>query len=95
MSFITTSSYKACGSKILEHILSDYHHYVERVRKNTLASRERALTASEEHKAILEAVLNKDEERAEKIANEHIFKSMENIEHQGLEKLMEKHGLDQ
>ena len=89
------SLYKACGSKILEHILSDYHHYVERVRKNTLASRERALTASEEHKAILEAVLNKDEERAEKIANEHIFKSMENIEHQGLEKLMEKHGLDQ
>ena len=53
------------------------------------------MTASEEHKAILEAVLNTDEERAEKIANEHIFKSMENIEHQGLEKLMEKHGLDQ
>ena len=89
------SLYKACGSKILEHILSEYLHYVERVRKSSLASSERALTASEEHKAFLEAVLNKDEERAEKIANEHIFKSMENIEHQGLEKLMEKHGLDQ
>lgn len=83
--------YKACGSKILEHILSDYHHYVERVRKNTLSSQERARKASEEHKAILEAVINKDEERAEKLANEHIFQSMANIEHQGLEKLMEKH----
>lgn len=83
--------YKACGSKILEHILSDYHHYVERVRKNTLSSKERARKASEEHKAILDAVMNKDGERAERLANEHIFQSMENIEHQGLEKLMEKH----
>ncbi len=83
--------YKACGSKILEHILSDYHHYVERVRKNTLSSKERARKASEEHKAILDAVLNKDAELAERLANEHIFQSMENIEHQGLEKLMEKH----
>lgn len=83
--------YKACGSKILEHILSDYHHYVERVRKNTLSSQERARTASMEHKAILNAVINKDEEKAEKLANEHIFQSLANIKHQGLDKLMEKH----
>lgn len=84
------SLYKACGSKILEHILSDYHHYVERVRKNTLSSQERARTASEEHKAILEAVINKDEELAERLANEHIVQSIANIRHQGLDKLMEK-----
>lgn len=82
--------YEACGSRILEHILSDYHHYVERVRKNTLSSRERAKKASGEHKAMLQAVINKDEEKAEKLANEHIYRSMENIEHQGLEKLMLK-----
>lgn len=82
--------YKACGSKILEHILSDYHHYVERVRKNTLSSKERARTASAEHKAILEAVINKDEELAERLANEHIFQSIANIRHQGLDKLMGK-----
>lgn len=81
--------YEACGSKILEHILSDYHHYVERVRKNTLSSRERASKASEEHSAILEAVREKDVLLAEKLANEHIFRSMENIEHQGLNKLMD------
>lgn len=83
------SLYKACGSRILEHILSDYHHYVERVRRNTLSSKERAAKASEEHKAILEAVVGKDQERAERLANEHIFCSIDNIRHQGMEKLMQ------
>ena len=82
--------YEACGSKILEHILSDYHHYVERVRKNTLSSYERASMASAEHKAILQSVKDKDEARAERLANEHIFQSIANIRHQGLDKLMEK-----
>lgn len=80
--------YEACGSKVLEHILSDYHHYVERVRKNTLSSQERAREAAMEHKAILEAVRCQDEEKAEKLANEHIYRSLDNIKNQGLEKLM-------
>ena len=82
--------YEACGSRILEHILSDYHHYVERVRKNTLSSYERASMASAEHKAILQSVKDKDEARAERLANEHIFKSIDNIKNQGLDKLMQK-----
>lgn len=82
--------YEACGSRILEHILSDYHHYVERVRKNTLSSYERASMASAEHKAILQSVKDKDEARAERLANEHIFKSIDNIKSQGLDKLMRK-----
>lgn len=80
--------YEACGSKVLEHILSDYHHYVERVRKNTLSSQERAQQAAVEHTAILEAVRNQNEEKAEKLANEHIYRSLENIKNQGLENLM-------
>lgn len=83
--------YESCGSKVLEHILADYHHYVERVRKNTLSSQERANKASEEHSAILESLKQKDGERAERLANEHIFQSLANIKHQGLEKLMKKH----
>ena len=71
--------YQACGSK------------VERVRKNTLSSRERASKAGEEHGAILEALKKKDEETAERLANEHIFRSLANIKHQGLDKLMKKH----
>ena len=83
--------YEASGSKILEHILADYHHYVERVRKNTLSSQERARKAGAEHKAILQAVRDKNEALAEKLANEHIFSSLENIRHHGLDKLMKKH----
>ena len=86
--------YQACGSKILEHILSDYHHYVERVRKNTLSSQERASMAGREHKAILQSVKDKDEEKAERLANEHIFKSIANIKNQGLDKLMQKHRIN-
>ena len=73
---------------VLEHILSDYHHYVERVRKNTLSSQGRAGKAAEEHKAILNAVREKNEELAEKLANEHIYRSLENIKKQGMENLM-------
>ena len=80
--------YQACGSRILEHLLSDYHHYVERVRKNTLAFQKRAKEASAEHKAILEAVVCKDEVLAERLANEHVIRSFANIQSQGVEKFM-------
>jgi DNA-binding GntR family transcriptional regulator len=82
--------YAASGSKVLEHILSDYHHYVERVRKNTLSSKERAGQAAEEHRAILDAVRTQEEALAEKLANEHIYRSLENIKKQGMDNLMGK-----
>jgi len=76
--------YKASGSKILNHVLSDFHHYVERVRKITLAMPERATKSSEEHAAILDAIKKRDGELAEKLAHEHIIKSMKNIIDRGL-----------
>lgn len=83
--------YKASGSKILEHILSDYHHYVERVRKNTLSLQKRAAMAVMEHKAILQAIEDRDEEMAGQLANEHILNSIANIKSQGIGNLMQKH----
>lgn len=80
--------YAACGSKALKHVLSNYHHYVERVRKNTLSSRLRAREAAAEHKAILEAVRDQDADTAERLANEHIERSLANIKKQGVERLM-------
>ena len=47
--------YEASNSKILEHVLSDFHHYVQRIRKTTLADPKRAEHSNEEHKAILDA----------------------------------------
>lgn len=82
--------YASCGSKILEHVLTDYHQYVERVRRNTLSSLERATEAVQEHKSILNALRSKDADTAERLANEHIYKSMKNIQNHGLENLMKK-----
>lgn len=76
--------YDACGSKMLRHVLRDFHQYVESVRKQTLSRSERACAAIEEHKGILEAIKNRDEELAEELSNEHILTTMENLRIRGL-----------
>lgn len=76
--------YEASGSKILKHILSDFHHYVERVRKITLSSDLRAVNSNKEHAAILEAIKQRDGEKAEALAHEHIMNTIKNIAERGL-----------
>jgi DNA-binding GntR family transcriptional regulator len=76
--------YKASGSKILDHVLSDFHHYVERIRKITLSMPSRASKSSEEHAAILDAIKKRDGELAEALAHEHIMNSIKNISEHGL-----------
>lgn len=76
--------YAASGSKLLNHILTDFHHYVQRVRKITLASVNRAENSNREHTAILEAIKNRDGEKAEQLAHEHIMNTIKNINECGL-----------
>lgn len=76
--------YKASGSKILDHVLSDFHHYVERIRKVTLSRPTRARRSNEEHAAILDAIRKRDGKLAEELAHEHIMNTMKNISEQGL-----------
>lgn len=76
--------YKASGSKILNHVLSDFHHYVERIRKITLAAPTRASQSSKEHADILDAIRKRDGELAEALAHEHIMNTIKNISEQGL-----------
>ncbi len=78
--------YEASGSRMLKHVLSDFHHYVERVRKASLLSPGRSQLFNEEHKAILEAIREKDKEKAERLANAHMKNTIANISEQGLEK---------
>lgn len=80
--------YDASQSKILDHVLSDFHHYVERVRKVALSSKERACKCSEEHRLILEAIKEKDAKRAEELANIHMMNSIRNLGDYGLEHLL-------
>lgn len=76
--------YRASGSKILEHELTTFHQYVERMRKKSLGKAERAIKANEEHKAILEAIRQRDGELAEKLAHEHIIETIRNMNKEGL-----------
>lgn len=76
--------YKASGSKILDHVLSDFHHYVERIRKITLSRDQRATKSNAEHAAILDAIKKRDGDLAEALAHEHIINTIKNISDQGL-----------
>ncbi|TCK92871.1 GntR family transcriptional regulator [Natranaerovirga hydrolytica] len=71
--------YDASNSKTLKHLLSDFHYYVQKVRKESLSTNKRALKSIEEHKAILEAIKNKDGDKAEYLANLHIKNTSKNV----------------
>lgn len=76
--------YEACNSKMLEHQLKDFHEYVLRVRKKTLANVNRGPKSNEEHEQIMEAIKAKDADRAEKLANMHMINAYENMVKNGL-----------
>lgn len=80
--------YEASNSKILNHVLSDFHHYVQRVRKVTLSSMRRAINSNAEHMAIVEALKSKDLDKAEVLAHEHLMNTIKNISEQGLENII-------
>ncbi len=73
------SIYKASGSKILEHELTTFHHYLERIRKQSLQKEHRAKESNEEHLAILEAMRKRDGDLAEQLAHKHIIQTIENM----------------
>jgi DNA-binding GntR family transcriptional regulator len=76
--------YEASDSKILNHVLTDFHHYVQRIRKITLSSDNRAANSNKEHTAILDAIRQRDGQKAEFLAHEHIMNTIKNISEQGL-----------
>lgn len=77
--------YEACNSKMLEHLLKDFHQYVLRVRKKTLADAGRGEASNHEHRLIMEAIKAKDAAKAEELANRHMINAYENMVKNGLE----------
>lgn len=71
--------YKASNSRILEHVLSDFHKYVKMARTISVGANNRAEKSIAEHKEILEAMKKRDADLAERLANEHIMEVMENL----------------
>lgn len=71
--------YRASESRILEHVLSDFHKYVQLARGNSVKTESRAQKSLEEHREILEALKENDAEKAERLANTHILNVMKNL----------------
>ena len=75
--------YEASNSRILEHVLSDFHKYVQAARSRSVAKKDRARNSILEHRNILEAMKNKDADLAEELANQHIMNVMDNLHMKG------------
>ena len=71
--------YEASNSRILEHVLSDFHKYVQMARMMSVGAKDRAERSIEEHRDLLKAIKDKDPDKAEWLANQHIMKVMENL----------------
>jgi DNA-binding GntR family transcriptional regulator len=71
--------YKACNSKPLMHTLSTFHHYVLKARNASFSTPGRAQKVLEEHKAILQAIIEKNPDKAEKLTIEHIRNAILNL----------------
>ena len=73
-----------CDSKMLEHLLMDYHQYVQSVRQKTLSNIERSTASNKEHRAIMEAIKAGNADLAEKLAHEHMINAYDNMLKNGL-----------
>lgn len=82
--------YKASGSRILEHTLTDFHQYVQRVRMASIMKKRRMEKSNDEHDAILTAIREHDEEKAELVANRHISNTVENLKNYDLDSVLSK-----
>jgi len=71
--------FKASKSMPLMHTLSTFHSYVQKARKVSMSSPERAAAALEEHKAIMQAIIDRDADRAEKLMTEHVRNASLNL----------------
>ena len=76
--------YEASNSKMLEHVLREFHEYVLRVRKKTLSDDARGVQSNAENRQIMEAIKLRDADLAEQLANAHIRKAYQNMVKSGL-----------
>ena len=82
--------YEACDSKMLEHLLKDFHHYVQRVRKTSLSKQQRAEKSTKEHEAIMEAIKEKNPDHADQLATLHVLNTMKHVKRYRIEEIVEE-----
>ena len=64
--------YDNCGSRALQETLTRLHRKIQQYRRNAIQTPERAQSSVNEHKAILEAITQRDADLAVARMNEHI-----------------------
>ena len=84
-----TILYESCNSKMLEQQLRSFHEYVRRVRRWVLADNNRRLICVDEHEQIMEAIREKNADKAESLANLHMKNAYANMLNNGLTKAYE------
>lgn len=67
------------NSRTLQHTLSDLHHMIQHYRQISFNSIGRADKAIEEHRQILEALTDHNQDAAEKLTVQHIANAKENL----------------
>ena len=72
--------FKASKNWPLKNMLRNLHNYVKGARINSISSPGRANKMLEEHKRILEAIKEKNPDKAEELTKEHIVNTMKNLQ---------------
>lgn len=80
--------YEASQSRELIRVLTEYHQYVQRIRKITLTDVHRVKASTDEHRAIVDALKNHDAQLAQISAKQHISNTIANMDKLGWENLM-------
>jgi DNA-binding GntR family transcriptional regulator len=71
--------FRASKSSPLMHMLSTFHHYIQSARNNSFETPGRPAKALEEHRAIFEAISNKNADTAEELTIAHIRNASKNF----------------
>lgn len=71
--------YDSSRSRPLRFMLTNFHNYIRHARDISVQTQGRAEKTVAEHRAILEAIRNKNAELAEKLTAEHIRNAKENL----------------
>lgn len=66
---------RASRNQLLLRFVTEIHNWVRRIPTTTLSYEDRARSSVDEHRALIAAIANRDAERAEELAREHMSKA--------------------
>ena len=71
--------YAACKSRPLQSILSLLHNYLQKPREISMTTGDRASVSAIEHQNIVKAIAEKDGDKADRVAREHVTTALSHL----------------